>query len=144
MAPRRQRLNSVKYASLVRQSLSTVPVPKTVLQISQKRHALTAEDKWNSMARAVESLGELQEPACHTHSSSFGQQSSVKAEFPWAPCAGRNQQFLFQVTPVCCHLSVTSHSLLWSTALGRQVGLPLAGETFCFWQSSSALLPKQQ
>lgn len=41
-------------------------IPKAVLLVSHMQDALKAEDNWNSMARAAESLGELQEPASLT------------------------------------------------------------------------------
>lgn len=39
------------------------PVPKAALLVPHKGNALKAQDKWNSMATVVESLGELLDPA---------------------------------------------------------------------------------
>lgn len=67
-----------------------------------------AEDKWHSMARAVESLGELQEPASLTPLPPLG---STMVSAPSSrlllrmPVPAETNSSFIQVTPVCCHLS---------------------------------------
>lgn len=74
-------------------------------------------------------------------SSSLGQQSTVnQAEFPWALLCQQKPTVPFPGHSSVLPLELTSHSLLWLL----EGWFPLAGGTCCFWQTSSALLPKQQ
>lgn len=116
------------------------PVPKAALLVPHKGNALKAQDKWNSMATVVESLGELLDPASLKALPPLGNRTicAPSNRLPLGTAAETNQ-VLIQITPVCCHLSChliqtfTEHGFWragWdSSGWGN---LLLLAEQFCF------------
>lgn len=130
MAPRRQWPNGVEHASLCRQSLLAVCVPKAVLLVAHKRDALKAEDKWNSMARAVESVSELQEPASLTPLPPLGSRTVPhQADSPWAPPCQQKPTVPYPGPSSVLPLLLSPYMAFYGVwLLESRLGLPCLGE----------------